>query len=126
MLTVAVNLSGRQRMLSQKMFKEYLLIAYGYEDGNNRRNLDNTIDLFDHTLEGLIKGDNDQGILRAPTPEIRAQLRVVERLWDEIRPQLEPFTKAGRPDRGAIAKVAPQNLLLLEEMNKAVSLYERL
>jgi hypothetical protein len=74
----------------------------------------------------LIKGDNDQGILRAPTPEIRAQLRVVERLWDEIRPQLEPFTKAGRPDRGAIAKVAPQNLLLLEEMNKAVSLYERL
>ena len=126
MLTVAVNMSGRQRMLSQKMFKEYLLIAYREEERNNRRNLGKTIKLFDHTLQGLIQGDNDQGILRAPTPEIRAQLRVVERQWDEIRPQLEPFVKAGRPDPGAIAKVAQKNLLLLEDLNKAISLYERL
>jgi len=126
MLTVALNLSGQQRMLTQKMLKEYLLIAYGYEERNNRRNLRGTIKLFDRTLQGLIKGDNDQGILRAPTPEIRARLRVVERLWDEIRPQLEPFGRAGKPDPGAIAKVAQASSLLLEEMNDAVTLYEHL
>ncbi len=126
MLTVALNVSGRQRMLSQKMFKEYLLIAYGYEERNNRRNLRGTIKNFDRTLQSLIQGDNDEGILRAPTPEIRARLRVVERLWDEIRPQLEPFAKAGRPDPGAIEKAAQANLLLLEELDHAVTLYEHL
>ncbi len=126
MLTVALDVSGQQRMLSQKMFKEYLLIAYGYEERSNRRNLRGTIKLFDRTLQSLIEGDNDQGILRAPTPEIRARLRVVERLWDEIRPQLEPFGKAGRPDPGAIAKAAQVNQLLLEELDQAVTLYERL
>lgn len=125
-LTVALNVSGRQRMLSQKMFKEYLLIAYGYEQRSNRRNLRGTIELFDRTLQELIEGDNDQGLLRAPTSEIEIRWRVVEQLWDEIRPQLEPFAKAGRPEPGAIANAAQANRLLLEELDKAVILYERL
>jgi hypothetical protein len=126
MLAVALDKSGQQRMLTQKMLKEYLLIAYGYEVRKNRQNLRKTIDLFDHTLQGLMNGDNDQGILRAPTPEIRTQLAIVEQLWDEFRAQLEPFGRAGKPDPDAIANVAQQNLLLLEEMSKAATMYARL
>ena len=76
-LTVAINLSGRQRMLTQKMSKEVFLIAYGLDERASRRNLADSIALFDQTLHGLIYGNNDLGLLPAPTAEIKGQMREV-------------------------------------------------
>ncbi len=125
-LTVAINLAGRQRMLTQKMSKEVFSIAYGLDERANRRNLADSIALFDDTLQGLIYGDNDLGLLPAPTAEIKAQLSKVEGLWDAFRPLLDPLARGGIPGSDTVAQVARQNLPLLEEMNKAVVMYERL
>jgi hypothetical protein len=125
-LTVAINLSGRQRMLTQKMCKEVFLIAYGFDERANRRSLADSIALFDQTLQGLIYGNNDLGLLPAPTAEIKRQLRKVQGLWDAFRPLLEPVAKGGIPGTDTVAQVARQNLPLLEEMNKAVVMYEHL
>jgi hypothetical protein len=125
-LTVALNLSGRQRMLTQKMSKEVFLIAYGFDERANRRNLADSIALFDQTLQGLIYGNNDLGLLPAPTAEIKRQLRKVQGLWDAFRPLLELVAKGGIPGTDTVAQVARQNLPLLEEMNKAVVMYEHL
>ena len=86
----AVNLAGRQRMLIQKMSKEFLLIAAGIDMEQNRDRLAESIALFDRSLAALRGGDHAQGLGDgASQPGIGAQLDVVDSLWRGFRPVLE-------------------------------------
>ena len=118
-LAVAINLAGKQRMLTQKMSKEFFLVAKGVDVEANKASLAKTVGLFDKTLTGLIDGDATMGLSPAPTPEIKAQLGVVKGLWAEFKPAIE-----GATDEANIATVASKNLPLLKEMNKAVGMFE--
>ena len=118
-LAVVINLSGRQRMLTQKMSKEYLLAALDIDRAANRRNLKKTVTLFDRTLKGLLDGDDAQELPPTTDPAIRAQLKKVMKLWTDFRPLLErPATREN------LLAVAHANLPLLAEMNRAVKMYE--
>ncbi len=48
-----INLAGKQRMLTQKMTKELLLIANGIDVDKNRESLKKTAELFENTLKDL-------------------------------------------------------------------------
>lgn len=120
-LAKAINISGRQRMLSQKMSKEFFFIALGKNVDANKANLAKTIALFDSSLDGLINGSAELGLSHAPTPELKAQLDIVNGLWGEFRTAIE-----GAPTSGNIAVIAEKNLPLLMEMNKAVGMFEAL
>lgn len=126
MIGMAVDRSGRQRTLTQKMSKEFLLVAYGHEVNKNKRQLRETIQQFDRTLKGLINGDIELLLLPAPTPEIRGQLRKVERLWDEFQPLLLTAFETDRINPEVIAQVARDNMSLLQETNAVVDLYAAL
>lgn len=117
-----VNLSGRQRMLTQKMTKEYLLIAADVDVKGNKKNLKSTIALFDQTLKNLRDGNPSQGLSKTTEPRIREQLASVDKLWQEYKTVLKTmdFSKAG------LEKVATLNLPLLKKMNTAVKMYEEL
>ena len=115
-----VNLSGRQRMLTQKMTKEFLLIAAGIDAEANRENLRNTVALFDRTLHGLRDGDPEQRLPGTPQADIRVQLDIVEQRWDAYRPLLEK----GDTSEAQLRRAAELNLPLLKEMNTAVKMYE--
>ena len=120
-----LNLAGRQRMLTQKMSKEFLLVAYGHEADANRLSLLETSGLFDQTLNGLFNGDDVLDLPGNPSATVRAQLDVVKGLWTAMQPIVEAGSAAGStisPDQ--IASVAEKNLPLLKEMNKAVGMYE--
>ena len=119
-LATTINLAGKQRMLTQKMTKELLLIANGVAADKNKANLAKTIALFSKTLKGLFDGDADLGLTGTKDAAIRAQLSVVQKLWDEYKAVLD---KADVSDAGlqAAAKI---NLPLLKEMNKAVGMYK--
>lgn len=117
-LAKAINLAGRQRMLTQKMSKEFMLIGIGHDVGKNKRDLGKTIALFDNTLNGLIDGDPNSGLAGAPNPAIKGQLEKVKGMWSEFRTHIE-----SEPSAEAKAAVAAQNLPLLKEMNKAVGMY---
>ena len=75
---VVLNLSGKQRMLTQKMSKEIVLIAMGHETGTNVQNLKATADLFDKTLKGLRNGDAGLQLVPTSNPRILRQLDKVE------------------------------------------------
>jgi len=124
-LAVTINLAGKQRMLTQKMSKEFFLIAKNVQTEANRLNLQETYNLFDRTLKGLMDGDELLELPGTKAPEIRAQLGKVQSLWDGFAPLMTYAAKTkGAVSAEKIGEVAQKNLPLLSEMNKAVKMYE--
>lgn len=126
-LAATINLAGKQRMLTQKMSKEYFLIALGHEVEDNKLNLLETYTLFDRTLTGLADGDETLGLPGTPQAHIRAQLDTVKQLWSSFQPLVAEGAghNAAKPSGNQIQQIATSNLPLLKEMNKAVGLYEK-
>lgn len=125
-LAATLNLSGKQRMLTQKMSKEFLMIAYGHDVDNNKLSLLETYTLFERTLKGLVDGDATLGLPGTKTQAIVDQLGVVDGLWKDFKPMVSSASEASSSSVSGdqIAKVAQLNLPLLKNMNKAVGMYE--
>lgn len=115
-----INLAGKQRMLTQKMTKELLLIANGIDVEGNKANLKKTAGLFEKTLNGLIKGDSDLGLEPTKDAAIAKQLEMVQQIWADYKPIVE----AADTSDASLKKAEKLNLPLLKEMNKAVKMYE--
>jgi len=107
-----INLAGKQRMLTQKMTKELLLVANGIDADANKENAKKTVALFEKTLNDLINGTKDDGI--------KKQLEVVKKLLAEYKPIIANVDTSSE----ALEKANKLNLPLLKEMNKAVKMYE--
>ncbi len=126
-MAVVINMAGRQRMLTQKMSKEALLVYLGINADENRLNVRETGSLFDRALKGLLDGDSDLELAGTKEPEIRNQLKTVKGLWQGFKPIVarasDPDTK---PSESDMQKLGAENLPLLREMNKAVKMYEAL
>ncbi len=126
-LAVTINLSGKQRMLTQKMSKEFFLIAYGHNPADNKLNLQETYTLFDRTLKGLLDGDPSLDLPGTTDTTIRAQLTTVQGMWTKFQPSMafgaDPATSSISADK--VSLVAGGNVPLLENMNKAVKMYEK-
>ncbi len=127
--SITINLAGRQRMLSQKMTKEALLVSQG-KIAVDKANA--TTDLFDKTLNALINGgkapiDFEQTefvqLPRASSDRVMAQLEVVKSIWDKFRDAMNSVLK-GKDDE-ALKYIIENNPALLKEMNTAVFLLEQ-
>ena len=114
-----INIAGRQRMLTQKMTKEKLLIVKGQTEYNEK--LHATIKLFDDSLRLLMNGDHSQAILKPTNKEIKAQLVKVSDIWATLKPiyQKEKLTTE------ELEIIIEKNLVLLAEMHKMVNMAER-
>ena len=115
----AINLSGKERMLSQKIAKDVLLIQLGYKDQAPVLKKDK--ELFARILQGLQKGDKGLGLERTKLPWIRKELAKAQKMWQEYK-------------RVAVAKKLPPQKLkelvdksnaLLAQMNKITKMYEK-
>ena len=119
-LANVINLSGKQRMLTQKMTKEFLLSASDINKSDNQEKLKSTTQLFDKTLKGLVSGDKELGLPETKDKAILKQLAIVKTLWDEY----QPIVESADTSKESLEKIAELNLPLLAEMNKAVKMYE--
>lgn len=113
-------------MLSQKMAKEILLIAYQHDTEKNKQNLAKSMAAFESNLTSMIEGNFEIQLLPAPTPKIRAQLRKVQSIWVRFKPIGQETTKSGTISTDDIQQVVGINLSLLEEMNKTLQMYSEL
>lgn len=121
---VIINLAGKQRMLSQKMIKEVLLIYLEIDTEKNRKNLSQSVELFTKTLKGLHKGDK---LLRLPptdTFHIRVQIDTVKVLFEEVEPIFRRVMAYQAPSRDALFELMEKNLAILENMDRVVELFE--
>jgi len=114
-----VNVAGRERMLTQKMTKEKLLIVKGEEQYDSK--LKETIAMFDDSLILLIKGDSKKMISKPTNEKIVAQLKVVSKLWSKLKPLYEKKKNSAKE----LAIVISKNPLLLKEMNSMVKMAEK-
>ena len=117
-----INLAGKQRMLTQKMSKEALSIKQGTGEG---KTLQETANLFDKTLIGLISGDSTLGLPPTESKEILSQLNYVEKLWKNFRKNLDMVINNQDQSSTALAYVSEHNMELLREMNKTVGMFEK-
>ena len=120
---IAINIAGRQRMLSQKMTKEAGLIAYGWRSEVTADDLAETIRLFEDSLAALMTG-NPSFTLPRPPEEVWTQLTEVKGLWEGFAPQVRDVAAAVAADGAHLTFLAARSDPLLAAMNEAVRRYE--
>lgn len=119
-----LNLAGRQRMLTQKMSKEILLIAWNVDVDKNREELKKSSAAFERTLNGLIKGDKGLGLPPAVNPDIKEHLNNVKPYWNDFREIVDETVASGQTSEGIIKKVSDMNLPLLDVCDEVVMVHE--
>ncbi len=117
-----VDIAGKERMLIQKMTKEKLLILAAIHKSENHRKLMRTVAAFDGTLHALLQGDSSRKIPKATNPQLRVQLQKVLHLWQKLKPLYE----TQKLDKKGLATILSHNTIMLQEMDRAVTLYEQL
>jgi nitrate/nitrite-specific signal transduction histidine kinase len=118
----AINVAGRQRMLSQKAAKEFCFIAYGLDVEANRENLKKTIQAFDTALDDLRIGDIKKGIPSAATFEIGKQLMDIKRDWQEPRAIMIKASTGEDINETDFKVISDTNDLLLKNSNAVVTM----
>ena len=110
-----VNLAGKERMLSQKMTKEYLeKNILNSKDANLR--LHKTIKLYSLILNSLLNGSNQLKIPKVTNFDIKNRLKKIEKLWGKVM----PIYLKDNPTKKDIKVVLAVNPILLKKMDIVV------
>ncbi|MDP5254141.1 MULTISPECIES: methyl-accepting chemotaxis protein [unclassified Vibrio] len=131
--TLVVNVAGRQRMLSQKVTKEFLLALHAAKQQTSQQvldSIDKSRQLFSVSLNALTDGGttySDLGMNNAitlpPAPDhIKTQLEIVNTLWQEFLQQLQAVQPA-QFSQQQLTAINDQSVKVLANMNKAVGMF---
>jgi putative methionine-R-sulfoxide reductase with GAF domain len=138
---VAINLAGRQRMLSQRMVKVLLQIDNARRSGEPSakaylEELKLSFDLFDNTLRGFDAGHETRGgagekLFLSPVTEIKARKTVSEAvaIWKDYRGKVLALLESGEKIeeaslQSALVEAQARNLNLLALMNTLTTTLE--
>lgn len=135
---LVINLAGRQRMLTQKMTKELLMVVNARQRSQAalpdlKHQLRQTMKLFDQTLQAL-KDSGSAPVTLNPDGPVRycpkaqepayGQLVKVSELWQEFAGHLQKVLQ-NSGDHASLEWVISHNMKLLKEMNKAVGMMQQ-
>ncbi|ATW89702.1 methyl-accepting chemotaxis protein [Halohasta litchfieldiae] len=99
-----INIAGRQRMLSQRIAKQTLVIARNERAGDiseeiseAKDDLTSDIEEFQHALDTLENGGNHRDVTLAPAPEaVREPLGEVRSVWKPLRRNAETVVRESK------------------------------
>ena len=90
-----IDISGRQRMLTQKMSKESCMIGSAHQTPQTTDDLTGTVSIFEASLEALRFGMPQVGIGAPPTAEIADGLQGVLDDWNGVAPLIAQVVETG-------------------------------
>jgi len=114
-----VDMADTQRMLSQKVAKEVLLLSRGVGE---QAGVIETMNAFERAHQALLNDAAGRGIEAVADDEVRARLERVGELWQEYRATLEQYLR--QPQASLLPPLEQQSLALLGELDGAVALLE--
>lgn len=100
----AINKAGKQRMITQRMLKDYALIGMNNTYGNPKEDLQKMIEVFDTTLVDLALFVEDKAT--------QESLSKVKKLWKDVKKMLEDS-----PSKEKVVELKKEIDKLLEEAN---------
>ncbi|MDX8127297.1 diguanylate cyclase [Methylomonas sp. OY6] len=119
---LAINLSGRQRMLSQRMTKSLLMLHVAQTDAEKHNafsEFSDAVDLFDKTLNGFLQGSmtssgDGKPVYLAATEAPNTQMITVSasQLWTLIHKRLLPVEQGGAGVDAEVLRPALNTLLM--------------
>jgi len=125
-LARSIDLAGKQRMLTQKMSKEAMLVKIGIDVDNSVKKLKESSSLFDKTLKGLINGDKELRLVATDNKDIQAKLKEVQKLWVPFYKNIKDIYSFNNITDDTFRYIEENNLKLLKAMNEAVGMYAKL
>ena len=118
-----VDISGRQRMLTQRMSKNFCLLASGVGGDTAKAELEATAGLFEASLVALSGGMLNAGINPPPNEQIAEGLDIVMTDWAELKPAVEAALSGAEFDKETRAAVFHGMNRMTADMNKVVGMY---
>ncbi|MCK5310761.1 MAG: type IV pili methyl-accepting chemotaxis transducer N-terminal domain-containing protein [Desulfobacteraceae bacterium] len=135
---LVINLAGRQRMLSQKMSKEIFLCAAS-ADAEQKKKLrstaSNTVKVFDITLSALADSgkaplsldlEGDYAAIPKPSEPAYSQLVKVKEIWKDFSLHIKNISSQKGDTAASLSYIKKNNINLLQEMNTAVMMLQKL
>lgn len=134
--SIHINIAGRQRMLSQKMSKDVLMMHYQHSQDrateSNMQELRSAVTLFDETLNAFVYGgpattaDGKQiSIKPFSQSPIRHTLTQANVIWQSLHETLQGLLVDPRLLDDATSQIAQKNLQLLALMNTLTNQLEQ-
>lgn len=106
-LNESIDQSGRQRMLTQRITKAYIMRTSQVNTAKAKKQLAASVATFEEQLVNL-KGF-------APTPEIKSKLAIVEKQWGEFK-----ILATSKPSKASVKRLLQLSEPLLENSNEVV------
>ncbi len=122
-MSLSIDMAGRQVMRTEKAAKEACLIGSGVEAAYNRQELETTVTVFSATMDALIDGYPGM-IVRAPSLEIKGLLENAREIWAAPKAALITLYSTGKisdADRMTIGMGLEQ---VAAKLRDASSLYQ--
>ena len=115
-----VNVSGRQRMLSQRMAKAACLMSRDISFASNYDQLTQAYTLFERSDIALRAGDEQLGLSPEALPDVIDALSAIDDPWANYSGLLENAVQSGTVDTGNLESLDRDSRDVLKYMNIAV------
>lgn len=118
-----IDISGRQRMLTQRISKETCMIGGVHETAQTGANLESTARVFEASLQALRFGMTEVGINPPPNAEISEGLQVALNDWAGVKPLVAEVLASGEIDDADHAIKFVRLNTTMANMNTVVGMY---